>query len=181
MIAAVAARAGALAGIDPDLIPFTAVLGLVRAGLHADTRCGHCGRLPADPLGQLIERRHRPPPPSPWANAHVRQDSSRTTLQAHRRSDLHHHHHAVKSPTIAANTLKLRAVAHVPVSPDRQDETWVADGYGYGWFVGTVTGRRVYFHPGDNPGYLAFNAWLPDDDTRLAVLVNEERPNGWHS
>jgi beta-lactamase family protein len=46
--------------------------------------------------------------------------------------------------------------AHVPVSPDRQDETWVADGYGYGWFVGTVTGRRVYFHPGNNPGYLAF-------------------------
>src|SRR6266571_3918609 len=55
MIAAVAARAGALAGIDPDLIPFTAVLGLVRAGLHADTRCGHCGHLPADPLGQLID------------------------------------------------------------------------------------------------------------------------------
>src|ERR1019366_3200847 len=54
MIAAVAARAAA-AGIDPDLIPFTAVLGLVRAGLHADTRCGHCGKLPADPLGQLID------------------------------------------------------------------------------------------------------------------------------
>ncbi len=65
MIAAVAVRAGALAGIDPDLIPFTAVLGLVRAGLHADTRCGHCGKLPADPLGQLIadataHPRHRP-------------------------------------------------------------------------------------------------------------------------
>ena len=65
MIAAVAARAAALAGIDPDLIPFTAVLGLVRAGLHADTRCGHCGHLPADPLGQLIgditaHPRHRP-------------------------------------------------------------------------------------------------------------------------
>ena len=64
MIAAVAARAAA-AGIDPDLIPFTAVLGLVRAGLHADTRCGHCGKLPADPLGQLIDDvaahpRHRP-------------------------------------------------------------------------------------------------------------------------
>ena len=41
MIAAVAARAAALAGIDPDLIPFTAVLGLVRAGIHSDTRCGH--------------------------------------------------------------------------------------------------------------------------------------------
>jgi hypothetical protein len=61
MIAAVAA----LAGIDPDLIPFTAVLGLVRAGIHSDTRCGHCGKLPAGPLGQLIDDvtahpRHRP-------------------------------------------------------------------------------------------------------------------------
>jgi hypothetical protein len=55
MIAAVAARAAALAGIDPDLIPFAAVLGLVRAGLHADTRCEHCGKLPAGPLGQLID------------------------------------------------------------------------------------------------------------------------------
>ena len=38
MIAAVAARAAALAGIDPDLIPFTAVLGLVRAGLTQTSR-----------------------------------------------------------------------------------------------------------------------------------------------
>jgi len=65
MIAAVAARAAALAGIDPDLIPFTAVLSLARAGIHADTPCGHCGKLPADPLGQLIDAitglpRHRP-------------------------------------------------------------------------------------------------------------------------
>ena len=65
MIAGVAARAAALAGIDPDLIPFTAVLGLVRAGICADTRCGHCGKLPAGPLGQLMadvtaHPRHRP-------------------------------------------------------------------------------------------------------------------------
>jgi hypothetical protein len=65
MIAAVAARAAALAGIDPDLIPYTAVLSLVRASIHADTRCGHCGKLPAGPLGQLIadvaaHPRHRP-------------------------------------------------------------------------------------------------------------------------
>jgi hypothetical protein len=65
MIAAVAARAGALAGIDPDLIPFTAVLSLVRAGICAGTRCEHCGKLPADPVGQLIADvtacpRHRP-------------------------------------------------------------------------------------------------------------------------
>lgn len=65
MIAAVAARAAALAGTGPDLIPFTAVLSLVRAGIHAGTRCEHCGKLPADPLGQLIadvtaHPRHRP-------------------------------------------------------------------------------------------------------------------------
>ena len=65
MIAAVAARAGALAGIDPDLIPFTAVLSLTRAGICADTRCEHCGRLRADPLDRLLAGvtaypRHRP-------------------------------------------------------------------------------------------------------------------------
>ena len=58
MVATVAARAAALAGIDPDAISFTAVLGLVRAHLQADTCCPHCGRRPAssasDPLARLL-------------------------------------------------------------------------------------------------------------------------------
>ena len=54
MIATLAARAAALAGIDPDEISFTAVLGLVRAHLQADTRCPHCGRRPGDPLARLL-------------------------------------------------------------------------------------------------------------------------------
>ncbi len=54
MIATLAARAAALAGIDPDEISFTAVLGLVRACVHAETRCEHCGRRPGDPLGRLL-------------------------------------------------------------------------------------------------------------------------------
>jgi len=57
MIATLAAKAAALAGIDPDEISFTAVLGLVRAHIHAGTRCEHCGRRPAstgDPLGRLL-------------------------------------------------------------------------------------------------------------------------------
>lgn len=54
------------------------------------------------------------------------------------------------------------------------DAAWTADGYGYGWWVGAVNGHRAYFHSGDNPGYLAFSAWLPDDDVRLVVLANEE-------
>ena len=54
MIATLAARAAALAGIDPDEISFTAVLGMVRAHVHAGTRCKHCGRRPGDPPGRLL-------------------------------------------------------------------------------------------------------------------------------
>ena len=69
MIAAVAARAGALAGIDPDLIPFTAVLGLVRAGIHAGTRCEHCGKLPAGPSASSSTTPPPIPGTAPDANA----------------------------------------------------------------------------------------------------------------
>ncbi len=54
MIATLAARAAALAGVDPDEISFTAVLGLVRAHLQAGTRCPHCGRRPDGPLARLL-------------------------------------------------------------------------------------------------------------------------------
>jgi hypothetical protein len=53
MIATAAARAAALAGIDPGLIPFTAVLSLVRRHVAADACCRHCGRRPASPDGPL--------------------------------------------------------------------------------------------------------------------------------
>ena len=66
----------------------------------------------------------------------------------------------------------LAAQAQIATGQE-EDATWTASGYGYGWFVGEAAGHRAYFHPGDNPGYLAFNAWLPDDEIRLAVLVNE--------
>jgi hypothetical protein len=57
MTAAIAARAAGHAGLDPDLIPFTAVLSLIRSHLTADTRCLHCGRRPAsgnDPVALLL-------------------------------------------------------------------------------------------------------------------------------
>ena len=47
-------QSAALAGIDPDAISFTAVLGLVRAHLQAGTRCEHCGRRPDEPLARLL-------------------------------------------------------------------------------------------------------------------------------
>jgi len=51
--ATAAARAAGAAGIDPGLIPFTAVLGLIRAHVTADTCCRHCGRRPGNLLASL--------------------------------------------------------------------------------------------------------------------------------
>jgi hypothetical protein len=63
--ATAAARAAGTAGIDPGLIPFTAVLGLIRSHVAADARCRHCGHRPDDPLASLNAAilalpRHRP-------------------------------------------------------------------------------------------------------------------------
>jgi hypothetical protein len=46
MIAGLAARAAALAGLVPGQIVFTAVLSLARAAITADTCCPHCGKRP---------------------------------------------------------------------------------------------------------------------------------------
>ena len=47
MIAGLAARAAAIAGITPGQVVFTAVLSLTRAAIAADARCPHCGKRPA--------------------------------------------------------------------------------------------------------------------------------------
>jgi hypothetical protein len=50
------ARAAGSAGLDPGLIPFTAVLGLIRSHVTADTCCRHCGHRRAStdaPLASL--------------------------------------------------------------------------------------------------------------------------------
>lgn len=61
--------------------------------------------------------------------------------------------------------------AHAAVG---QDGTVTDAGYGYGWFTGRLAGRRVIFHPGDNAGFKALNAWFPDDGARVVLLSNDE-------
>ena len=58
---------------------------------------------------------------------------------------------------------------------------WIVEqvsGQPYGRFlakcIGTAAGQRAYFHSGGNPGYRAVNAWLPDDDVRIALCGNDE-------
>jgi len=53
IVATATARAAAEAGTSPRLIPFTAVLGLIRAHVAADVRCPHCGHRPASPDAPL--------------------------------------------------------------------------------------------------------------------------------
>jgi CubicO group peptidase (beta-lactamase class C family) len=77
---------------------------------------------------------------------------------------------------LSAGRRDAMLTAHAPLGPDEvgTGSPLTAHGYGYGWAIGTLAGRRIYFHTGDNPGYLSFNAWLPDDDVQIALLANEE-------
>ena len=114
MTATIAARAAASAGTDPDQIPFTAVLSLIRDHVTADARCPHCGKRPAsgnDALAPLIADILAQPP--------HRDRPARTPPQGHRfsgrsgtprKSRLHDHDRPVKPPKGHHNSRKLRAV-----------------------------------------------------------------------
>jgi hypothetical protein len=41
-------------------------------------------------------------------------------------------------------------------------------------FTGHFGGHPAYYHPGDNPGYKSFAAWIPDRAASIAILVNDE-------
>jgi CubicO group peptidase (beta-lactamase class C family) len=72
----------------------------------------------------------------------------------------------------SAREVMLTSYVNPGVQSDRDD--WAFTGCGYGWMTGVIAGRRAYFHPGDNPGYLAVNIWLPDDQLTMVVLTNDE-------
>ena len=67
---------------------------------------------------------------------------------------------------LAPASVAAMTAPHAPTG--RPDEA-----YGYGFFVGPLAGRRALHHSGDNGGYKAFAAWLPDSDERLVLLTNQ--------
>lgn len=76
---------------------------------------------------------------------------------------------------LPASLREAMLTQHTPPSATGGGEgSWTFRGYGYGWRIGTVSGRRAYYHAGDNPGYRSLNAWLPDSQVTLAVLANDE-------
>lgn len=75
---------------------------------------------------------------------------------------------------LPAELREAMLIPHALAGSAMAREGWSFTGYGYGWQIGTVDGRRAYFHTGGNPGYLSLNAWLPDEQITLAVLTNDE-------
>jgi len=90
-------------------------------------------------------------------------------------ADLAHWDAALAAGTILSDTSRQAMLRNQAVVADASETGRLrVDGYGYGWFIGTAFGRRLIYHPGDNAGFVALNAWFPDDDLRLMVLSNEE-------
>ena len=72
---------------------------------------------------------------------------------------------------LSERTTSAMLTAYAPV-PDRVEGLEI-DGYGYGLCVGSIAGRPLVFHTGDNAGFLALNAWFADADTQVVVLTND--------
>lgn len=75
---------------------------------------------------------------------------------------------------VPAGLRKTMLTPHAQTGSAPARQGWSFTGYGYGWQIGTINGRRAYFHTGDNRGYLAVSAWLPDEQVTLAVLANDQ-------
>ena len=70
---------------------------------------------------------------------------------------------------------QIRVTPHAPVPEQSAAQRPVnSRSYGYAVLIGTIAGHTAYFHPGDNPGYRSFTAWLPEHRTAIAVLSNDE-------
>jgi CubicO group peptidase (beta-lactamase class C family) len=76
---------------------------------------------------------------------------------------------------VSAGSLRAMRTPHAPLPADQAgDPQFSARGYGYGMFTGDFGGHAAYYHPGDNPGYRSFVAWIPDLAASVVMLVNDE-------
>ena len=80
---------------------------------------------------------------------------------------------------LSSDSRQARQARHTPLADQSAgpDEVVLGQDYGYGVFIGIIGGATAYFHPGDNPGFVSFNAWLPEHDATIAILTNDETTN----
>ena len=82
-------------------------------------------------------------------------------------------HACAHDELLGASARELMCTAHVPVGPGDGAFGETA-GYGYGYLVGTVDGRRAHHHTGDIPGYRTVYVSIPSLDASIVVLSNRE-------
>jgi CubicO group peptidase (beta-lactamase class C family) len=74
---------------------------------------------------------------------------------------------------LSAASRQAMLTVHAAVSDD--DPVIRTEGYGYGWYVGSLRGEHpMAYHTGDDPGFRSVNVWFPRDEVRLVLLTNEE-------
>ncbi len=73
---------------------------------------------------------------------------------------------------LSPGSLDAMTTGHAVVRDD--DDVLATNGYGYGVYLGTSRGHSVLYHPGDNPGYKSFDAWVPDYQASVVILSNDE-------
>jgi CubicO group peptidase (beta-lactamase class C family) len=74
---------------------------------------------------------------------------------------------------LSASSRELMCTAHVQVGAEDGAFGETA-GYGYGYLVGTVDGRRFHYHTGDITGYRTIYVSIPSLDASIVVLSNRE-------
>ena len=77
---------------------------------------------------------------------------------------------------LGADSRRLMTTAHAPVPEEAgaEDAAIQVGGYGYGYFLGTVHGRRSRLHTGDNPGFNTLQVRVPELDASIVVLSNQD-------
>ncbi len=70
---------------------------------------------------------------------------------------------------LSQESVRLMFTEHAPTGMGPESRA-----YGYGWFAGSVAGEEWFHHSGDNAGFKAFNAWLPESGRRVVVLSNQD-------
>ena len=76
---------------------------------------------------------------------------------------------------LTERSLQLMFMPHAAVGGDGGSSSEMF--YSYGWFVGRFNGRPMRYHPGDNAGFQSCNIWLPEDDTVVITLANDDQIN----
>jgi len=75
---------------------------------------------------------------------------------------------------ITASSLAAMCTPHAPLADDDARPPLITTGYGYGMFTGIFAGQPAFYHPGDNPGFQSFAAWIPDLAASIVLLANDE-------